>query len=100
MGTREVFMMRSIVRALAAFAALALVCGVLATDADARAGGGSSMGSRGGRTFSAPAPTRTAPSPGSPIQRSVTQPPQQTPGFAPSSPGFFGRPGLLGGLAA
>lgn len=32
-----------------------------ATEADARAGGRMSFGSRGGRTFTAPAPTRTAP---------------------------------------
>src|SRR5207253_226331 len=54
------------------------------------------------RTFSAPAATQTAPSPASPIQRSVTQPARPTTGAAPaSSPGgFFNRPGLLGGLAA
>ena len=39
--------------------------------AEARAGGGGSMGSRGFRTYSAPAPTRIAPS-ASPIERSVT----------------------------
>ena len=82
----------------AAVVALALV----ASTADARVGGGSSFGSRGGRTFSTPAPTTTAPSI-SPMQRSVTQP--SAPGYNRPG-GFFNRPGglfgggLLGGLAA
>lgn len=67
-------------------------------DAFARAGGGFSMGSRGGRTFSAPSsPFRAAP-----IQRSTTT----NPGFfRPNngirSPGLFGGSfghGLMGGL--
>ena len=88
-------------RAIAALAVV-VMCGMIASDADARAGGGFSGGSRGSRTFSAPAATQTAPSPASPIQRSVTQPARPTTGAAPvSSPGgFFNRPGLLGGLAA
>ena len=40
--------------------------------ADARRGG--SCGSRGGRTFQAPAATPTAPSAAQPVQRSMTQP--------------------------
>jgi predicted lipid-binding transport protein (Tim44 family) len=90
----------------AAFFAVALV---VATAAEARIGGGSSSGSRGTRTFSAPAATTTAPSAAQPMQRSVTQPSQ--PGATAGSPataggGFFNRPGgmfgggLLGGLAA
>lgn len=95
-------MMRSFFRTLAGVAAVVLVSGLLVSEVDARIGGGSSMGSRGSRTFSAPAPTRTAPSTAAPIERSVTQPTRPTTGTAPvSSPGgFFGRPGLLGGLAA
>jgi predicted lipid-binding transport protein (Tim44 family) len=58
-------------------------------------------GSRGSRTFSAPPPTNTAPSPAAPIQRSITPTPgAQQPGFNPGlqqRPGF-GR-GLMGGLA-
>jgi predicted lipid-binding transport protein (Tim44 family) len=85
-----------------AVAALALAPAV----ADARAGGGSSFGSRGSRTWSAPPSTSTAPSPAQPFQRSITpNTPMQQPGFAPS-PGYAGgiRPGgaftsgLLGGL--
>jgi predicted lipid-binding transport protein (Tim44 family) len=73
--------------------------------ADARAGGGSSFGSRGGRTYSAPPVTNTAPYTAAPMERSIT------PRTAPSSPGysapyqqpaFGGRSaftsGLLGGL--
>jgi predicted lipid-binding transport protein (Tim44 family) len=82
--------------ALAAFAtALTLAIGT----ADARVGGGGSFGSRGGRTFSAPSATRTAPS-ASPIQRSITQPARpSTPVGGASRPGLFGG-GLFGGLAA
>jgi predicted lipid-binding transport protein (Tim44 family) len=77
--------------------ALVLVSGGAA---NARAGGGFSGGSRGMRTFSMPAPTRTAPSV-SPVQRSAT-----SPGYGSTSPyrsgyrpGFFGG-GLFGSLAA
>ena len=88
-------------------AALALVAGLAftVTDyADARVGGGSSFGSRGSRTFSAPPSTRTAPGTVAPIERSVTQPgfpARPTPGMTGSfnRPGFFGG-GFLGGLAA
>ncbi|HEX4259879.1 MAG TPA: TIM44-like domain-containing protein [Acetobacteraceae bacterium] len=70
----------------------------------ARAGGGGSFGSRGMRTYSAPAPTRTAPY-AAPMQRSMT--PRSNPGAgygAPgSAPGGFGArsgfaSGFLGGL--
>ena len=40
--------------------------------ADARAGGGSSSGSRGSMTCSAPPTTRTAPTAAQPMQRSMT----------------------------
>jgi predicted lipid-binding transport protein (Tim44 family) len=78
--------------------AVALALGMLASTADARVGGGFSMGSRGSRTFSAPPVTRTAPNTAAPMQRSITQPSAQ-PNFGTRSPGFFGR-GLFGGLAA
>jgi len=88
---------------LTAVVAAALTVGVLMSAADARVGGGGSMGSRGSRTFSAPPPTSTAPSV-APMQRSVTQPTRpgapNTVGAAPAGGGFFSRPGLLGGLAA
>jgi predicted lipid-binding transport protein (Tim44 family) len=90
----------------AALLAAAATLSFLAGDADARAGGGFSGGSRGARTSSAPAPTHTAPSAATPIQRTVTQPGALgAPSAAPSG-GLFGRPGglfgggLLGGLAA
>jgi len=86
---------------LAAFAALALA--FTPGLADARAGFGSSLGSRGGRTWSAPPSTGTAPSGGQTFQRSMTPgtPSYGAPGY--SRPGFgFGRSsfasGLLGGL--
>jgi predicted lipid-binding transport protein (Tim44 family) len=95
--------MRHPIRALLAVLAVAVTVGWLVGDADARVGGGSSSGSRGSRTFSAPAPTRTAPTTTQPMQRTITQPGQ--PGglntARPATTGsWFNRPGLLGGLAA
>jgi len=67
----------------------------------ARAGDGVSAGSRGTRTYSAPAPTNTAPGVAAPMQRSLTPPSAPQPGFAPA-PAFQQRPsfmsGLMGGL--
>ena len=88
-----------------ALAAIATALTLVATDADARAGRGFSGGSRGMRTFSAPAPTRTAPNTAAPIQRSMTQPgAASTVGQAATRPGLLGGGlfggGLLGGLAA
>jgi predicted lipid-binding transport protein (Tim44 family) len=81
---------------------------IVATAADARIGGGSSSGSRGTRTFSAPPVTNTAPGGGQTMQRSVQQPGPavNNPAAANAGGGFFNRPGglfgggLLGGLAA
>jgi len=93
---------------IAAIVALATVT-ILATfvDADARRSGSSGFGSRGTRTFDAPAITRTAPTQAAPIDRTMTtRPPQQTgtqpPIGAPQRPGFFGGFGgsMIGGLIA
>lgn len=87
-------------RFLITLAAIAAALVLVAADANARAGGGFSGGSRGMRTFSAPPATRTAPNTAAPIQRSVTQPSKAgTIGQSSGRPGFFGG-GLLGGLAA
>jgi predicted lipid-binding transport protein (Tim44 family) len=69
--------------------------------ADARAGGGSSFGSRGSMTYSAPPSTNTAPYSASPMQRSMTPQYQPSPGFG--SPAYQGQrsgfmSGLMGGL--
>jgi predicted lipid-binding transport protein (Tim44 family) len=89
-------------RWLIALAAIATALTLVAADsADARVGGRGSFGSRGARTFSAPAATPTAPS-AAPIQRSVTQPNRPATaaaGAQAARPGLFGG-GLLGGLAA
>ena len=60
--------------------------------ADAKAGGGSSMGSRGSRTYSAPAPTNTAPSYAAPLERSATP-------FSAPAPGYAPAPGMVSGMA-
>ena len=89
---------------IVAVAAVVLAAG----HAEARAGrGGFGFGSRGARTFQAPPPTSTAPTPAAPIQRSTTPQPGPTaaqnaprPGIAQAArPGFFStRGGFLGGL--
>jgi len=77
---------------LAAVAALSLA---LAPGlADARIGGGTSSGSRGSMTYSAPPSTSTAPSV-APMQRSMT-PSSPSPSFGSSSPGYS-RPGFMSG---
>ncbi|MFT8776383.1 MAG: Tim44-like domain-containing protein [Gluconacetobacter liquefaciens] len=94
-------------------AALA-VLPLLSHGADARPGGGSSMGSRGSRTYSAPAPTQTSPYGASPMQRSITQPSSggyangpssypRSPYGAPYGSPYAARPhpfasGFLGGM--
>ncbi|MBV8835386.1 MAG: TIM44-like domain-containing protein [Alphaproteobacteria bacterium] len=88
---------RSFLSVLAVLAVFAMVAG----DADARPR--ISAGSRGTRTYSAPAPTATAPNAANPINRSMTQPGQG--GINTARPttqpgglfGGFGR-GLAGGL--
>src|SRR5438270_9815913 len=96
-GRRPMFRPASIRLAAAVFAVFTALV-LIATDADARAGGGGSFGSRGGRTFTAPPATRTAPNQAAPIERSMTQPaPPSTVGAAPGAAtgGFFNRPGFL-----
>jgi len=79
---------------LAAIAALSLA---LAPGlADARAGGGSSFGSRGSMTFSAPPSTGTAPYSAQPMQRSLT-PGTSSSGFG-GGYGYGPRSGFMSGL--
>ena len=93
---------RAAMAVVALLGALAFVAG----EADAKIGGGKSFGSRGTRTFSAPAATPTAPGGGAPIERSMTQP--QRPATvgqgqtAPAQGGLFGNRfgGFGGGLMA
>src|SRR5580704_11822196 len=91
---------RAIVQTLAVVLSLALPLMLAFSSADARIGGGSSMGSRGTRTFSAPPSTSTAPGTAQPFNRTMTQP--GSPGIgSPAIGGFFNRPGgMLRGLAA
>lgn len=87
-------------RILMLIAALALV--LSPSLAEARAGGGSSFGSRGSMTWSAPPSTSTAPYSGQSMQRSLT-PNNPSPGYS-GMPGYGYRShspfmsGLLGGL--
>jgi predicted lipid-binding transport protein (Tim44 family) len=87
-----------IIRWLAVIAAVIIVAPSLA---EARAGAGSSAGSRGSKTDQAPAPTQTAPT-AKPVERSTT--PQQpapkpaTTAAAPQAGGFMARHPFLSGL--
>src|SRR3954466_11718883 len=98
--------MRGIVKTIAIVLSLAVPVMLAVSAADARVGGGGSSGSRGGRTFSAPPSTSTAPSAAQPFNRTMTQP--GSPGMGTAAAGgaakggFFNRPGMgmLGGLAA
>jgi predicted lipid-binding transport protein (Tim44 family) len=93
-------------RPLLALCAIAATLAVTAVDADARSK--VSSGSRGTRTFSAPAPTATTPNAARPMERTMTQPgqPGSTAATRPAAPqtapagGLFNRPGLMGGLLA
>lgn len=87
-------------------AALAALVALAPALAEAKMGGGGSMGGRGSRTFSAPPSTRTAPGAASPFERSIA--PREQPSFNPGAAsrpggtgvfgGGFGR-GFMGGLA-
>jgi predicted lipid-binding transport protein (Tim44 family) len=84
----------SILLAAIAALSLALAPGL----ADARAGFGGSMGSRGSMTFSAPPSTRTAPYT-SPMQRSMTpNTPSPSPGFGGYASPYGARSGFMSGL--
>jgi predicted lipid-binding transport protein (Tim44 family) len=93
---------RAIVQTLAVVLSLALPLMLAVSSADARIGGGSSMGSRGTRTFSAPPSTSTAPGSAQPFNRTFTQPGNPGVGTSTAGGGFFNRPGggMLRGLAA
>ncbi len=95
-------MRNTIIRRLLAVVAVAIIA--LPVMAEARAGAGTSSGSRGGKTGQAPAPTQTAPS-AQPMERSATptQPAQKPVVAAPASAaqqpgGFMSRNPFLSGL--
>jgi len=97
--------MRATIKALAIVLSVAMPVALIASAADARIGGGSSSGSRGSRTFSAPPSTSTAPN----AARRSSAARHSLPARAsarrrrpvlPAAAASFNRPGLLGGLAA
>jgi predicted lipid-binding transport protein (Tim44 family) len=97
---------RGLVKAIAVVLSLAVPVMFAISAADARVGGGSSSGSRGGRTNAAPPSTSTAPNAAQPMNRTMTQPGVGAPAAAAAGAakgGFFSKPGMgmmLGGLAA
>lgn len=86
-------------RRLGALVLLAAALSFAAIEADARPGrGGGGFGSRGARTFDAPAATTTAPRTAAPIERSAT-PQTQAPRPGVAQPGVPGRGAMApGGL--
>ena len=90
-------------RLLAAAAAVSLI--LAPAIADARVGGGSSSGSRGGNTNSAPPATRTAPGTAAPMERTMTPPAAQRPAAPTAAPNASApaaapaRSGFMSGLA-
>src|SRR6478609_5308504 len=90
---------RSLFKTIAVVLALALPTALAISSADARVGGGSSSGSRGSRTFSAPPSTTTAPGSTSQFNRTFTQPGagMNSAASAPARGGLFGG---LGGLSS
>jgi predicted lipid-binding transport protein (Tim44 family) len=97
--------MRRLAKSFTALAVVALVLGPAL--AEARVGGGSSSGSRGSRTFTAPPATQTAPGTTRQFDRTETAParPATAPGATqPGAPrpaaagGFFSRNPLMAGL--
>jgi predicted lipid-binding transport protein (Tim44 family) len=83
---------------LALFAILTALV-LVASDADARAGRGGSLGSRGGKSFTTAPPTATTPGGGTTLQRTTAQPGPTTGARSPGVFGsYFNRPGLFGGL--
>jgi predicted lipid-binding transport protein (Tim44 family) len=93
---------RGIIRALAVVLSVALPLAMAISAADARVGGGSSSGSRGSKTYSAPPSTSTAPGAAQPMNRTFTQPGTPAAGAAAAGAankgGFFNRPGMMGGM--
>lgn len=71
-----------------------------ASTAEARIGSGSSSGSRGSKTFSAPPATNTAPKAAQPVQRSATTAGASQTVGAQAKGGFLSKFGGIGGLLA
>ncbi|MGU9980079.1 Tim44 domain-containing protein [Phreatobacter sp. HK31-P] len=84
MSSKTLFRSRNIVRAFA-IAGVAIMLGAVAAEARPRGGG-----SRGGRTFTPPAATSTAPNVAAPMQRTTA--PTPAPGM--QQPGMAPRPGM------
>lgn len=84
MSSKTLFRSRNLVRAFA-IAGVAIMLGAVIAEARPRGGG-----SRGGRTFTPPAATTTAPNVAAPLQRTTA--PTPAPGM--QQPGMAARPGM------
>jgi predicted lipid-binding transport protein (Tim44 family) len=72
---------------LASGLAAAVLLALAPAIADARSGRGGSMGSRGSQTYTAPPPTRVAPAPARPVERSMTETAPARPAASPNAAG-------------
>jgi predicted lipid-binding transport protein (Tim44 family) len=81
---------------LASGLAAAVLLALAPAIADARSGRGGSMGSRGSQTYTAPPPTRVAPAPARPVERSMTETAPTRPAASPNaaSPAAAGAAGM------
>src|SRR5258705_1855903 len=100
---RQVSRRDAMKRTLAAIilVALALSPVLYVTEAWARAGGGSSSGSRGSRSYSSPSPSSSPAAPSQPTSPGLQQPAPARPGWGGMMGGMLGGlllGGLLGGL--
>lgn len=82
----------SLFAAFLAFVLLALAPAI----SEARGGRGGSMGSRGSQTYAPPPPTRVAPAPARPVERSMTETAPTRPGTAPTTAGAPAAAGAAG----
>ena len=92
------FRRRAAARFAFLIAGLAAAAVVSADVASAKVGAGTSAGSRGGRTYSAPPPTATAPKAAAPVERSTTQPGSVAQSTGTAAAATVGRPSMFGGM--
>lgn len=91
------FQISSSRRALALAASVLVGALIVADAAQAKVGGGSSLGSRGAKTYSAPPTTNTAPKTAAPVEKSITTPGQAQAGQSAAA-ATAARPSMFGGM--
>jgi predicted lipid-binding transport protein (Tim44 family) len=100
LGDERMFVISGFKRALAVVVGLAAIGLVSADFAQAKVGSGSSSGSRGAKTYSAPPTTNTAPKAAAPMDRSMTTPGQanKAGGATAAAATAAAKPSMFGGM--